>query len=199
MEKVAMTENTLTMVRKVSAFSFLRALWGASIAWTVDSDGNIRFRVTSNGMTPQQWVQYLNLRGWHVTDMALSVLELAREAPTRGVTYDVVVITSKSLGIDITREKVRVAAKNKGWISPHWEVACLIRDALTDEQLKHLDLNGIFTMHEPIKFPSDNSLGVLLSSTFGLGGTLNADHYHDWLDDGTIAGNIGFAFLLPQE
>ncbi len=106
-------------------------------AWTVDDEGNIHFTLTSNGMTPEQWEQHLERRGWRISDYARQVLRRASEAPTNGVAYNIVVRPGKKISnSDRITKKIRAAADKKGWVKPHWEVACLIRDTFTDEQLR---------------------------------------------------------------
>lgn len=161
--------------------------------WTVDGDGNIYFTVTSNGFTREQWEQYLERRGWRIGDYARQVLRRASEAPTSGVTYNIVVRPGKKISDRITK-KIRAAADKKGWVKPHWEVACLIRDTFTDEQLEQMGLWYIVTMHEPIK---DSGGGPDLLSAYrgGDGRWLSASYGEPddyWGDSG------GFAFVLSQ-
>lgn len=164
-------------------------------AWTVDDEGNIHFTLTSNGFTHEQWEQHLERRGWRIGDYARQVLRRASEAPTNGVTYNIVVRPGKKISdSDRITKKIRAAADKKGWVKPHWEVACLIRDTFTDEQLEQMGLWYIVTMHEPIKDSGGGPL--LLDSGRSDGGRwLDADYGGPgggWGDDG------GFAFAVPQ-
>lgn len=165
------------------------------VEWTVDGDGNIHFTVTSNGMTREQWEQHLERRGWRIGDYARQVLRRASEAPTNGVTYNMVVRPgSKISSRDRVTKKIRAHATEKGWKTPHWEVACLIRDTFTDEQLEQMGLWYIVTMHEPIK-DSDGDPNLLHSNRDDDGRWLFAhcDRPDDeWYDVG------GFAFVVPQ-
>ena len=81
----------------------------------------------------------------------------------------------------------------KGWVKPHWEVSCLIRDMFTDEQLKEMGLWYIVTMHEPIK-DSDGDPRLLHAYRLDGGGWLGA-HYDR--PDGEWNGSGGFAFVVP--
>lgn len=164
-------------------------------AWTIDDEGNIHFTLTSNGFTREQWEQHLERRGWRISDYARQVLRRASEAPTNGVTYNIVVRPSKKWSdSDRITKKIRAAADKKGWLKPHWEVACLIRDTFTDEQLEQMGLWYIVTVHEPIK-DSGGGPFLLYSDRYGGGRWLRArygspDDY--WNDRG------GFAFAVPQ-
>ncbi len=161
------------------------------VEWTVDNEGNIHFALTSNGMTCEEWELHLERRGLRIGDYARKLLRRASEAPSSGVIYNIVVLPGKKFSdSDRITKKIRAAADKKGWLKPHWEVACLIRDTFTDEQLEAMGLWYIVTMHEPIK-DSDGGPG-LLDSRRGAGGR--------WLgarDDGPDdrwCDNGGFAF-----
>ena len=120
-------------------------------AWTVDYEGNIHFTLTSNGFTREQWEQHLERRGWRIGDLARITLLLASEVPTNGVLYNIVVCPGKEISkSNRTTKKICATAVKKGWDKPHWEVACLIRDKFSGEQLKQMGLEYIITMHKPI-------------------------------------------------
>lgn len=163
--------------------------------WTVDDEGNIHFTLTSNGFSPQEWEQHLERRGWRIGNYARQVLRRASEAPTNGVAYNIVVRPGKKISdSDRITKKIRAAADKKGWVKPHWEVACLIRYTFTDEQLEQMGLWYIVTMHEPIK-DSDGDPSLLYSDRRVAGRWLYADYGRPddyWYDVG------GFAFAVPQ-
>ncbi|MBU6231775.1 MAG: hypothetical protein KGI45_01555 [Patescibacteria group bacterium] len=163
--------------------------------WTVDGDGNIHFTVTSNGLTPEQWERHLESRGFRLSDYARNVLRRASEAATNGVAYHIVVRPgSKISSRDRITKKIRAHATEKGWKTPHWEVACLIRDTFTDEQLEKMGLWWIVTMHGPIT-DSGGDPNLLHSFRGGGGRWLVADCGRpddEWGDRG------GFAFVVPQ-
>lgn len=166
-----------------------------STVWTVDDEGNIHFTLTSNGLTREQWEQHLERRGSRISYYACQVLRRASEAPTNGVTYNIVVCPGKKISdSDRITEKIRAAADKKGWLNPHWEVACLIRDMLTDEQLEQMGLWYIVTMHEPIK--DSDGYPLLLGSDRGDGGCRLRACY-DGPDGGCSRGD-GFAFAVPS-
>ena len=164
-------------------------------AWTVDDEGNIHFTVTSYGMTREHWEAYLERRKWRIGDYARKVLRRASDVPTNGVTYNIVVRPGKSISErGCITKKIRAAADKKGWLKPHWEVACLIRDTFTDEQLEQMGLWYIVTMHEPIKV-SDGNPHLFHSRRDDDGRWLHAyyDRPGDYWDD-----RGGFAFVVPQ-
>ncbi len=160
------------------------------VEWTVDDEGDIHFIITSNGMTYEQWEQHLERRGWRIGKYARQMLRRASEVPTNGVTYNIVVRPGKSVSGDRITKKIRAAADKKGWLKPHWEVSCLIRDTFTDEQLEAMGLWYIVTMHEPIE-DSEGDPFLLSSSRRDGGRWLSAGYDKPgvyWDGDG------GFAF-----
>ena len=166
-----------------------------STAWTVDYEGNIHFTLTSNGFTREQWEQHLERRGWQIGDYARQLLRRASKAPTNGVTYNIVVRPGNKINdSNRTTEKIRAPADKKGWLKPHWEVACLIRDTFTDESLEQMGLWLILVMHQPIK-DSDGDPGLLSADRRGDGRRLftycvNPGRRWDRED--------GFAFVASQ-
>lgn len=166
------------------------------VKWVIDPDGDIHFNVTSNGLTPEQWEQHLLSRDFRLSGYARNVLRRAREAPTNGEVYHIVVRPgSKIDSFYLVTEKIRVAAERKGWLTPHWEVACLIRDTFTDEQLKVMGLCYIVTMHNPIKDFSSGNQDLLFSYLLDDGLWLlsySVGHDYSWDYEG------GFAFVVPQ-
>ncbi len=167
-------------------------------AWTVDDEDNIHFTLTSNGFTREQWELHLVRRGWRIGGFARQVLRRASEAPTNGVTYNMVVCLGRKISnCNRITEKIRAAAEKKGWLKPHWEVACLIRDTFTDEQLKVMGLWYIVTMHEPIGIEHFSDGPSLLLSNRGVDGPwFNA--YDCSRSGGRWYGDGGFAFVTPQ-
>lgn len=173
------------------------------VEWTTDANGNIYFTLTSNGFTRQQWEEYLERRGYFITVLARRVLRLASEVPTNGVTYNIVVLPSKKISdSDRVTRKVRAMAEAKGWAKPHWEVACLIRDTFTDEQLKQMGLWYIVTMHEPIKDSNDYP-NLLCSKRRGDGRCLDTGSggpNDEWFSGGGFAfARLAVEQVVPQK
>lgn len=165
----------------------------APTTFTVDNEGNIHFSLTSNGMTPERWKIYLKRRGFQISDWAHIVLNRVSEPPTSGVTYNIVVCPSKCLSErNRVTDKICAMALECEWRKPHWEVACLIRDHITDEQLKVMGLWYVVTMHESVK-DSEGVPYLLFSSAGEPGCGLGADYDRPddyWSDKG------GFAFVV---
>lgn len=169
------------------------------VVWTFDNEGNIHFTVTSNGMTCEQWESHLESRGRHLCEEARDVLRRASEAPTNGVPYHIVVVQADRLvsaRYPLTRD-ICAAAGQRGWIEPHWEVACLIRDAFTDKQFEQMGLWNIITMHEPIK-SSKGYPRVFVSSRHNTdSGWLGTECPGTHKSGTTWSRSTKFAFVVP--
>ncbi|MDQ5958095.1 MAG: hypothetical protein QG665_443 [Patescibacteria group bacterium] len=171
--------------------------------WKKDEDGNICFTVVSNGFTNYQWEDYLRRYAWHIGDRAeRMLLNFASEPPTNGVVYNVVVYPSKNYnnnGGSIMMEQIRAVAKKRNWGKPHWEVACLVRNAFFDCQLKSMGFKTIVVMHEPFRIPDkgfpDGNLEVFSCHGEGAGRWLF--DYGDPFPGKERNDSLGFAFIVP--
>lgn len=160
-----------------------------------EAEGIIYFSVTSDGTTGEQWIARLEGKGFRVGDYAKSVLRSADFKPTTGITTEVAVLKGM-LFEDNERitKNIRKVAADRTLETPNAEIACLIREMFTDEEIKAMGLTWIVAMHEPIK----DSGGVPF--------LLSANRYVDgrWLFacyDGPLGGwfrGSGFAFAVSQ-
>jgi len=158
--------------------------------WT-DKDGIIRFSLTADGTTGEQWIARLESKGFCVADYAKSVLRSKSFKPTSD-TYEIAVLKGEIFSDNerITKN-IREEAKNRKLATPNAEIACLIREKFSDKELEAIGLHRIIAMHEPI----GNSIGSL--------GLLGVDRCNvgSWLDTGygsPVAGwscVVGFAFV----
>lgn len=154
-------------------------------------DGVICFSVTSDGATGEEWIERLENRGFHVGDSGKSVLRSRYFEPTNGIMTEVVVLKSvllKNQG-PITTSKIRAEADKRGnslrkLVKPNAEIACLIREEFTDEEIEAMGLLVIAAMHEPIR--DSDGIPLILYASRRNGGYLFGAHYADpedgWLD-----------------
>jgi hypothetical protein len=84
--------------------------------------------------------------------------------PTCGINHKIVLWPGKNIEAEnrITH-KIYSLADKKGWIKPHWEVGCLIREAFTDDELAQMGLWYIATMCPINKSDRYDGPGVLCS------------------------------------
>ena len=160
-----------------------------------EEDGVIYFSVTSDGTTGPQWIERLEAKGFRIGDYAKSVLRNEDFKPTNGVTTEVAVLKGM-LFEDNKRitKNIRIEATNRSLETPNAEIACLIREKFTDEEIKAMGLIWIVAMHEPIN-DSDGDPGLLSAGRGGDGRWLDA--YYDELDD-RWDREFGFAFAVSQ-
>jgi len=125
--------------------------------WT-EQDGVITFSVTSDGTTGEEWITRLECKGMVVIDHAESLLRSKAFKPTTGITTQICVFKG-SLFRDNERvtKQIRVEAKKRGFTKPNAEVACLIRERFTNQELEAMGLDMIVAMHEPIKDSTGHS------------------------------------------
>mgnify|MGYP001577279713 CR=1 FL=1 len=162
-----------------------------------ERDGIIYFSVTSNGMTGKEWVKHFESKGIKVSDCAKQVLLSKDFKPSKkGTVYNIAVIKGEFFSDDnrIT-SKIREEADRRKMTKPNAEVACLIRDLFTDEEIKVMDLYWIVAMHEPIK-DSDGYPGLLSAGWDDDESWLSACY---GLPDGGWAREGGFAFVASPQ
>jgi len=163
-------------------------------AWR-EEDGVIYFTVTSDGTTGSEWIERLEKKGFRVSGYAKSVLRSADFKPTNGITTEVAVLKGSLFSNnDRLTRKIRAEAERRNLTTPNAEIACLIREKFSDEEIKEMDLWWIVAMHEPIK-GSDGYLNLLSVLRNGVGRWLSADYgfpVHGWVIE------TGFAFVVSQ-
>ena len=156
----------------------------------------ITFKVTSNGKTGAEWIDRLKKKGFRVSDYAKSILISDDFKPTKGITTEVAVLKGM-LFEDKNRltKNIRTEAEKRKLQKPDAEIACLIREKFTDEELEKMGITWLVVMHEPIE-DSDGDPILLVISRYGGGRHLDADC-------GSPGGwwglESGFVFLVPQD
>jgi len=111
----------------------------------------ITFSVTSDGTTGKEWIARLEANGFHISDSAKNILRSESFKPTSG-TYEVVILKEEFFSDDrMTTIKIREEAKNRKLSTPNPEIACLIREKFSDDELNDIGIFCVITMHEPIK------------------------------------------------
>ncbi|PCI19203.1 hypothetical protein COB64_04140 [Candidatus Wolfebacteria bacterium] len=160
-----------------------------------EEDGILHLTLApSDGTTGPEWINRLKDDGHKVSDYAQQVLNSDDFKPTKGVTYNLAIIKGEKFEDShrITKN-IRKMADNKGYIKPNAEVACLIREQFSNEELEEMGLIWIVAMHEPIK-DSDGDPRLLRAGRNGGG----------WLDgcwgkpDARWYRGDSFAFVASQ-
>lgn len=160
-----------------------------------EQDGVIYFSVTSDGTTGEEWIRRLEEKGFCLSNYAKSVLRSPDFKPTSGVTTEIAVLKCMLFeDNDRTTKKIRAEADRRNLTKPNAEVACLIREKFTDQEIEAMGLWWVVAMHEPIK--DSDGAPDLLGADRCVGGR--------WLDAycgrpayGWTRG-LGFAFVVSQ-
>lgn len=159
--------------------------------------------ITSDGRTGKQFITDLEKKKFQVGNEAKFCMTKSKDADGKlafvsssGVTYKPVIIKGEAFEDNerITSNIRRVAAERK-YITPPAELAPLLREAISDEQIAQMGLTWLIVMHEPIT-DSDGYPYLLGVGRRGGGRGLRA--YWDDPDDRWRRVS-GFVFLAPQE
>ena len=201
LEAAGFSEKDLTSLKQFKDLSHIKDVVNgqAKIVYPAckwrEENGVIRFSVTSDGTTGEAWITRLENKGIRVSDYTKSILRSKSFKPGKPTVYEIAVLKGELFSDDkrITKN-IRAKAKKRKYLAPNAEVACLIREAFSDEDLKAMGLNWLVTMHKPIK--DSDGFPELLSADRGDGGS--------WLDtlydspDGKWVRSDGFAFVVSQ-
>lgn len=157
-----------------------------------DENGLISFSLpATDGTTGDGWIARLTAKGIFVGDRARSLLLSDAFEPTSGRIYQISILRGeifKKYG-RVTK-KIRDKASSLGLSSLTMEMACLIREMFTDEEIRAMDLSWIVCMHEPIKDYSGGSKLLLFVS----GTDVNCLSVGYGESDGNQDERSGFAF-----
>lgn len=173
---------------------YLRGELMAPCRWR-EQNGIIYFWVKSNGMTGEQWITYLEAKGVNLSVYAKVVLRSSKFKPTNGTTTRIAVLRGM-LFSQKSRipKKIRSFADGLNFTEPNAEVACLIRDMFSDQELEDMDLLRVVVFHKPINDSVGPGLLGACRSVDGpwLGTSYNLPRY--WWDR-----RNGFAFVESNQ
>lgn len=159
-------------------------------------DGVIYFTLpATDGTTGPQWIERLKNKGIQLSNWAKDVLNSPDFKPTTGVVNNIAVLTGE-LFTDSNRltSTIRAEAQTRKLLKPNAEVACLIRETFTDEEIEQMGLVWIVAMHEPIKDSARNL--SLLGTGRSDGGPWLCTSYIN--PDNRLNRWSGFAFVVSQ-
>jgi len=161
----------------------------------VEEGGLLYITVTSDGTTGEEWIVRLERRGYRLSDYAEEMLRSEDFVPTSGKTYRIAILPGSLFSDDdrIT-SNIREEAGRRGLEDPSPEVACLLREFLSDDDLEAMGLWWLAVMHEPIE-DSGGVPGLLALGRSGGGRGLGAICDRP---GGRWARVFGFAFVVPQ-
>lgn len=167
-----------------------------AVTWGDDDikevNGVIFLYVTSDGTTGKQWIKRLESRGVFIFDYTKDLLLSCDFKPTKGITYKVAIIKGDLFdNNDRTTKNARKKADNFKFSDINPEIACLLREKISDKNFEVMGLDQIVVMHQAIQ---DSEGDYFLFDIIGkdkFGATV--DYYGDlWFRD------TGFAFVASQ-
>lgn len=161
-----------------------------------EQDGVIYFTLPpTDNTTGSGWIKRLEKKGFRLSKWAKDVLNSPDFKPTNGIISDIAVLKGMLWNdSDRITKNIRAEAEKRNFTKPNAEVACLIREMFSDEELEAIGLWWIVAMHEPIK-DSDGGPDLLGAGRCGGGQWLGAAYGRPvgrWNHDG------GFAFVVSQ-
>lgn len=147
--RIIIGEGHIKATLPVASVLRVRDIW-------LEKNGVIYFSVTSDGTTGPEWAKRLEAKGFRVSDWAKRLLCSSDFKPTSGVTTEIAVLPGKLWNDDV-RITMNIRATAKCYFQmPNAEVACLIREKFSDEEMEARGLRWIVIMHEPIKVSDDD-------------------------------------------
>jgi hypothetical protein len=155
----------------------------------------IYFSATSDGTTGPQWISRLEKKRFRLSKWAKDVLNSLDFKPTSGVIYNCAVLKGEMFSDeDRITEKIRAEADHRKLTKPNAEVACLIRENFSDEEIEAMGLWWLVVMHEPIN-DSDGDPNLLYALRNDEGQWLDAYYVNP---GSRWRRKDGFVFLAPQ-
>lgn len=154
-------------------------------------------KLTARGLTGPRWIKRLEKEKYNVSSWAKDILnnpDYKKHILKKNTKLSVAFISVKDTGKTYpTTQEIKDYAVKQGYEIPTAEVALLVREAISDEEMEKMGFWYISTLHESVK-DSDGGPGVLGAHRYGGGRWAYAfwdRPGYGWNDDGA------FAFLVP--
>lgn len=111
--------------------------------------------LTASGRTGKQWVKHLEKNKYRINSYAKDLIlsdEFAAARAEKGTEYEIAVVPGKDMYENsATTASIKEKAATKGWTLPTPEIALLMREALSDEEIEALGVWYVATLHDPTK------------------------------------------------
>lgn len=166
-------------------------------SWT-EKEGIIYFSLRSHGVTGQEWTKN---PAFHLNNETRSTLCSRDFKSSSNVDYEVAVIKGSFFKkTRIMGSQIQETAHSLGFKKPKDELACLIRDGFSDQEIIKMGVTKLIVMHKPIFLPTlvkhvqnPHILGVVVNNrNFSLYSYLY-DAHGFWDKD------CGFVYEVSQE
>ncbi len=164
--------------------------------WIEKDGGVICFSVTSDGTTGPEWMMRLKNSNNRLGVKVGTILRLEDFKPTKGVTTRIEVLKGQLFSdSDRYMPVIRAEAERRGLSIPNAEIACLIREKFSNEEMEFMGLSSIVVMHEPIRDFGSVGGDLLYSHSCDYGPFL---HSRACWDDYYWFRRDGFAFAAGK-
>lgn len=155
-----------------------------------------RFQVVSDGRSGDQWLETLNS---YVTEEARYLVRSKQFVASRGAVYNLVVISSNEFDEGtLTNKNIRAEAARHKYVTPPPEVALLLREKLSNQEIRATGFNYLVVMSDPIT-DNEGDPGYLVLFTnpdrCGLQ-EFTGRPLGSWREEDSP---IGFVFLAPSQ
>ncbi|MFA5871740.1 MAG: hypothetical protein WC858_03365 [Parcubacteria group bacterium] len=126
-----------------------------------EREGIFYFSVASDRTSGRQWIKRLEKNGLKIYEKAKEILCSPGFKATGGIEYGIAVIKPSLIReYGCTIKDLLVEMNHRFLKRPGVEIACLIREYLSDKEIGEMGLDSIVTLHEPVD-------GILLGITLG--------------------------------
>lgn len=162
--------------------------------------GFFYFSVESDGATGEEWITRLLKKGFVLDEYSKRALRSSNFVPSRGVKTEVALMHPTYIEhSERTMGRICSEAKQRMLSSADLELACLIREKLSDGQIRKMDLECVVVMHEP--FPGKDCDTSFIAVTLPGSGVLGSGLCEYWCKspETPSSTDTGFAFVLSRE
>ena len=163
-------------------------------------DGVFYLTVRSDGTSGREWIERLEGKDFPVEGIAKKILLSPDFKPTNNITYQIAIAN-----FDSTRTNgVRQEARDRGWVTPNAEIACLIREKLTSGDIYEIGYWWLVVMHQEILTGDPATYSLLFidreDGGLALSATDNLDKVSEpWGQDHGFAFVVDFGLSLSSE
>lgn len=153
-------------------------------------------KIKTTELTGSLWITCLEKKEYNVSSWAKDILNSPAFKPSKKMKLEYVIVKFSDIGKKdyYTTQEIRDYAESKGYVTPAADLAPILLEEISGEDMEKLSLRWLIVMHEPIK-SSDGDPRLLIVDRGGGGRWLGAGYGRP--DDGWDR-EYGFVFLAPK-
>jgi len=150
-------------------------------------------------MSGQDWIKHFQVKGINIGHYVQMILIAGFMPSKKGTVYNLVIVKGELFSDNNrTTSKIRENAYLSGMYKPeNVEIACLVREMFTDEEIEKMGLYWIVTMHEPVTISGRCSFLLGMDLRGRSSGKLWFNVYDD-KSNNIWDRETGFVFKVPQ-